>query len=569
VNRAIIDLLQKHFDTALETPDGIKKLRGLILTLAMQGKLVKQDPADQPASELLKQIAAEKARLIQEGKIKKQEPLPPIKPEEIPYGLPKDWKWVMLGDISARIHYGFTASADSSIKDTRLLRITDIQENKVEWESVPGCIISEKEVDQYRLSHNDILIARTGGTVGKSYLVENPSVRAVFASYLIRVIPSEKILVRYLKFCIESPLYWKQLHAKCSGTGQPNVNGTSLSTLLLTLPPLAEQRRIVEKINQLMGLCDTLEKLRDERNKKRVAVHAAAVNGLFNGRGKTAFDDSWRFLTRHFDELYSVPENVTELRKAILQLAVMGKLVPQDPTDQPASELLKEIEVEKKRLAKIGEIRNEKMLPFLEESLFPFGLPRGWCWCRLGELSKLITSGSRDWAEHYSDTGPIFLRMGNLSRGSHQLRMEKIQRVIPPKDSEGARTKLDSGDVLISITGEVGLLGLIPPDFGEAYINQHTCLVRLMPKLQNRFIPEFFLSPFAQAQFNAPQRGIKNSFRLSDVSSLLTPLPPLPEQRRIVAKIDKLMALCENMERKIVSAAEKQNTVLNAVLAKV
>jgi len=329
-------LLEKHFDLAFTAPNGVQKLRELILTFAMQGKLVPQDPNDQPASELLKAIEAEKQRLVKEGKIKQSKPLTKIKLEEIPYELLKEWEWVRLEDVSTKIHYGYTASANHDLKDVRLLRITDIQDNKVDWESVPGCEIKEKDVTQYLLANKDILIARTGGTVGKSYLVENISVKAVFASYLIRVVPSERIDVNYLKLFIECPLYWKQLYAKCSGTGQPNVNGTSLSTLLLPLPPLAEQHRIVTKIDRLMARCDELEKLRGDRNQKRITIHTAALNRLLTAKESSDFSTAWRFITQHFGELYSVKENVAELRKAILQLAVMGKLVPQDPKDEPA-----------------------------------------------------------------------------------------------------------------------------------------------------------------------------------------------------------------------------------------
>jgi len=157
--------------------------------------------------------------------------------------------------------------------------------------------------------------------------------------------------------------------------------------------------------------------------------------------------------------------------------------------------------------------------------------------------------------------------MGNLSRNSYRLRLDKIQRVAPPSNAEGERTRLESGDILVSITGEVGLLGLVPDGFGEAYINQHTCLVRLPLELQNRFIPEFFRSPFAQEHFNAPQRGLKNSFRLTDVTTLPTPLPPLAEQRRIVSKVDELMALVDQLETQLVASRAAAANLFEAVVS--
>ena len=261
--------LAEHFNELYTVKENVAELRKAILQLAVMGKLVPQNPNDPPASELLKKIEAEKQRLVKAGKIKSPKPLPPITEEEKPYALPLGWEWVRLENISQKIHYGYTASADHDIRNIRLLRITDIQENKVDWETVPGCDASANEVAQYLLADNDILIARTGGTVGKSFLVQGVSVDAVFASYLIRVIPSNLVCVRYIKYFLESPLYWKQLYAACSGTGQPNVNGTSLSQLLLTLPPYFEQQRIVAKIDELIMLCDTLEQTIGDATKQQ------------------------------------------------------------------------------------------------------------------------------------------------------------------------------------------------------------------------------------------------------------------------------------------------------------
>ncbi|MCP5373562.1 MAG: restriction endonuclease subunit S [Hyphomicrobiales bacterium] len=210
--------------------------------------------------------------------------------------------------------------------------------------------------------------------------------------------------------------------------------------------------------------------------------------------------------------------------------------------------MLKRIAAEKAQLVKAGEIRKSRPIAHIADDELLFDLSPGWVWVRLGQLSQFVTSGSRDWAKYYADEGAIFVRMGNLSKDDYRLRLNSIQRVSPPSSGEGTRTRLEGGDILISITGDVGMLGLIPDDFGEAYINQHTAMVRPMPEMKGRYLPELFRSPFAQDQFNAPQRGIKNSFRLTDVTQFIVPLPPLAEQRRIVAKMDELMALLDRLE---------------------
>lgn len=257
--RSMESIIQQTIDENSEQLNTVDKLRQAILQLAVQGKLVPQDPKDEPASILLEKIRAEKERLVKEGKIKKSNPLPPINSNDIPYSVPNSWEWTTLGNISINIHYGYTASANNSIKDVRLLRITDIQNGLVDWKNVPGCKIDKSKVDQYILNSGDLLIARTGGTIGKTFLLEDTSFCAVFASYLIRVIPSCHIYPQYLKYFATSPLYWGQLYAKSSGTGQPNVNATSLKALIVSIPPYDEQKRIVAKIDQIMALCDELE----------------------------------------------------------------------------------------------------------------------------------------------------------------------------------------------------------------------------------------------------------------------------------------------------------------------
>ncbi|MHC1750918.1 MAG: restriction endonuclease subunit S [Cellulosilyticaceae bacterium] len=230
-----------------------------ILQYAIQGKLVEQRTKEGTAEELYQQIKEEKERLIKEKKIKKEKPLPEITEEEIPFDIPESWRWVRLREVSKNIHYGYTASA-CEYGNSKLLRITDIQNNKVDWVSVPFCEVTEVEYQKYGLNNRDIMIARTGGTIGKSYIVDQLSERAVFASYLIRVIPVDVINEKFLKLFMETPLYWKQLIAYSMGTGQPNVNGVSLSMLILPLPPIEEQKRIVESVEKYLPYCQQLIK---------------------------------------------------------------------------------------------------------------------------------------------------------------------------------------------------------------------------------------------------------------------------------------------------------------------
>ncbi len=234
-----------------------EQLKKSILQYAIQGKLVAQDANDESAEALYDKIQAEKQRLIKEGKIKKDKPLPPITDDEIPFTIPSTWKWVRWGNLSQEIQYGYNASAQETGR-IKMLRISDIQNGKVSWNTVPYCEINEKEIPNYVLKQNDILFARTGGTVGKSYLVKEVPVEAIYAGYLIRTRYSLKLSPEYMKYFMDSQLYWDQLRNGTIATAQPNCNGQTLSKMLIPLPPLAEQHRIVAKVNDLMQYCEEL-----------------------------------------------------------------------------------------------------------------------------------------------------------------------------------------------------------------------------------------------------------------------------------------------------------------------
>ena len=249
------------------------------------------------------------------------------------------------------------------------------------------------------------------------------------------------------------------------------------------------------------------------------------------------------------------------LRQKVLDLAIRGKLVPQDPNDEPASVLLERIRQQKQQMVKDGklkakDIKNDTIIFVGEDNLhyekfadgsvkciedeIPFDLPDGWAWSKIGPLCEYITSGSRGWAQYYSETGSLFLRMGNLSRDSFDLRLDNLQRVNLPDNAEGTRTRVAENDLLFSITAEIGMLGLIPANFEEAYINQHVGLIRFLKDAQTKFFPYILMSEFCRDQYYTVQCGMKNSFRLDNIQNILAPVPPLGEQIRIAEKLSNI-----------------------------
>ena len=265
------------------------------------------------------------------------------------------------------------------------------------------------------------------------------------------------------------------------------------------------------------------------------------------------------------------------LRQKILDLAIRGKLVPQDPNDEPASMLLGRIRQQKQQMVKEGklkpkDIKNDSVIFVGEDNLhyekfadgsvkciedeIPFDLPEGWAWSKVGPLCEYITSGSRGWAQYYSDTGSLFLRMGNLSRDSFELRMDNLQRVDLPDNAEGVRTRVTENDLLFSITAEIGMLGLIPADFEEAYINQHVGLIRFLKEAQAKYFPYILMSDFCRNQYYTTQSGMKNSFRLDNIQNILTPVPPLAEQIRIAEKLSCIWAQIQQIDSESATARD-------------
>ena len=252
-------------------PEALKKS---ILQEAVQGKLVPQDPSDEPAEALLERIRAEKQRLIKEGKIKKDkhesvifrrdnshyEKLDGVErciDDELPFEIPETWAWVRWGSIAESIQYGYNAPAKQEGR-IRMVRISDIHENTVAWSSVPFCDIDDSDIPTYLLQPNDILFARTGGTVGKSFLVIEVPCESIYAGYLIRTRYSSLLCPHYLKYFMESPLYWQQLKSGTTATAQPNCNGQTLAKMLLPLPPANEQWRIVENLVRTFAMIERM-----------------------------------------------------------------------------------------------------------------------------------------------------------------------------------------------------------------------------------------------------------------------------------------------------------------------
>lgn len=389
---------------------GIKKLRELILELAVRGKLVPQDPNDEPASELLKRIAAEKAELVKQGKIKKQKPLPEISEEEKPFELPEGWEWVRLGNIAEYIQRGkgpkYSENGTVRVVSQKCVQWSGFKLEQSRWitdESIPSY------TEERFLKNGDVLWNSTGagGTAGRVNFLETVKERLVVDSHvtIIRSIKQNgQFICNYIStYGIQQLFDPKHPKTLLSGTtNQAELNTSVVISFITPFPPQKEQERINTKVIELMSLCDQLE----QQSLTSLYAHQQLVETLLgtltDSQNAEELAENWARISEHLDTLFTTEASVDALKQTILQLAVMGKLVPQDPNDEPASELLKRIAQEKAQLVKEGKIKKQKPLPPISDEEKPFELPEGWEWCRLGDCINLI-SGQHLKPDEYSD----------------------------------------------------------------------------------------------------------------------------------------------------------------------
>lgn len=449
--------------------------------------------------------------------------------EEIPFDVPNGWEWERWGNISQSIQYGYNAPAlEHGV--IKMVRISDIQENCVLWDNVPYCQIEENDIDTYLLKVNDILFARTGGTVGKSFLVEEVPEKAIYAGYLIRTRYSSLLNPRYMKSFMESQLYWEQLKNGTIATAQPNCNGKTLAKMLLPIPPTKEQDRIVEKLTQLSSFLDNYGLCQDRLN-------------LLNKEIKEQF------------------------KKSILQEAIQGKLVPQLTEEGTAQDLLEQIKIEKLNFVKVGKLKksaldtsvifrgddnkywekSEDGAVCIDEEI-PFEIPSNWAWVRLDDICSFIHRGK---SPKYSPIKkyPVVAQKCNQWAG---FSIEKA-KFIEPKSITSYNDEyfLQDRDLMWNSTG-LGTLGrmaiyyTILNPYELAVTDSHVTVIRpYKTHIVSEYLYYYFASNTVQSVIEDKSDGSTKQKELATktVKSYLVPLPPFVEQLRIVQKIKSVTSI--------------------------
>ena len=559
--------LLEHFDRISEAPDAVARLRRFILDLAVRGKLVEQDPNDEPAAELLKRIRSEKARCE-----KKPKELAPVTVDEAPFDVPAGWEWVRIRQITT--DRGQTVPKG----DFTYIDVTAINKER-------GCIgeptvLSATDAPSRArkvVKKGDVIYSCVRPYLLNMAIVDTEISPPPIASTAFAVMNGFGLtLPQYLWTALRSPFMVESVEERMRGQAYPAINDSDFSLLPISLPPLAEQHRIVAKVDELMTLCDQLEAAKNEREARRDRLVAASLHRI--GTAPTAADvaateaqsatplrDAARFHLDHLPRLTTHPEHIKQLRQTILNLAVRGCLVPQDSDEEPAAELLKWIQTEKARLVKEGLIPRSKATA--GAPILTFELPPNWQAMRFDDVCNLVTSGSRGWAEYYADSGAKFVRAQNIRFG--RLRLDDLACVNPPANGEGKRTHVTEGDLLIVITGAgVTNPALMDRDLGEAYVSQHVALIKPSSTAMSRWLLLCLMSgPGGRDELVERAYGAgKPGLNLDNIRSLNAPLPPLAEQHRIVAKVDELMALCDQLEAQLAATQNDSRRLLEAVL---
>ena len=484
-----------------------EQLKASILQYAIQGKLVEQRPEEGTGEELYRQIQAEKQRLIKEGKIKKEKPLPEIAEDEIPFDIPESWKWVRLGDL-ANINGGFAfKSTNYNSEGVRVIRISDFNEKGFVNDKIVRYPYDDS-LGQYVLDLKNILLCMTGGTVGKSLFITELDEKMV-VNQRVATIKVNSVMPEYVYQVILAPITQKVIQDSKNSTND-NISMDTIKGFLIPLPPLAEQKRIVAKLEEILPYVDR---------------YAAAYEKLEQFNAK-------------------FPE---DMKKSILQYAIQGKLVEQRPEEGTGEELYQQIQAEKQRLIKEGKIKKEKPLPEIAEDEIPFEIPDSWRWCYVGDLFNHNTGKAMNSSAKNTDKpGAIrpFITTSNVYWNSFDFSVVKEMFF---SDDEVERCTVTKGDILMCEGGAYfGRTAIWNYDYDICFQN-HVHRLRPYQEIDLMFFYHIF---FFYKNMNMMKAKGTAMPGLSSITlhQMIIPLPPLAEQKRIVAKLEEILPLCERLK---------------------
>ncbi len=543
----------KKFDQFAGTPGAVAKMRELILESAIRGKLVPHHAGDEPASELLKRMAS-----AQVGQARKQPALPPVGNDAY-FQIPLGWAWTRLGD-TGRIYNGDSVSQSGKAELARVedglpyIATKDVGYGRAALVYDNGLKVPRLDPRFKVARANAVLICAEGGSAGRKVGITDRDI--CFGNKLYANEVWEGVHHRYIFYVYQAPTFFREFAARMTGI----IGGISRSAFLslpIPLPPEGEQKRIVAKVDELVGLCDRLEAQQQERETRHAALARASL-ARFAGAPTPANLD---FV---FHKSYDIPP--ADLRKSILTLAVQGKLVPQEPYDEPAKDLLQRVDAEREKLIQSKKIRRQNFLGPVADDAIPFDIPSSWQWRHLADVCFLITDGAHR-TPQYLESGVPFLSVKDVSSG--EIDFSRTRYISEEAHRELCRRcPPELGDILLTKVGTTGIAVTVDEDREFSIFVSLALLKFSQSDIDGRYLKHLINSPFVRQQSADNTQGIGNkNLVLRLIGRFTVPIPPLAEQRRIVAKVEKLMALVDALGTQLASSRATGTDLMEAVVA--
>jgi len=546
---------------------GIKKLRELILELAMRGKMVPQDSNDEPASALLEQIAKEKARLRKAGDVKEEMPLPGIGEIEKAFELPDGWEWVRFGSI-AQHNSGKTLDRGRNTGQLRdYITTSNLYWGRFDLGNIRQMPIADDELEKCTARKGDLLICE-GGEAGRAAVWPYDK-DICFQNHIHRARFYGEIDPYFVYRFFEKLNATGEIEQHRKGVGISNMSSKALASIIVPLPPLAEQHRIVAKVDELMALCDLME----QQQTHSIEAHQTLVDTLLGTLTRAAspqeLTKAWTRIGNNVDTLFTTEESIDQLKQTILQLAVMGRLVPQDPNDEPASVLLEGIVAQKARLIDGGLLKKDRPLPPVTDDETAFPVPLGWTWVKFGVIAEFINGDrSKNYPNRseYVDNGVPWINTGHIEPDG-RLTTQDMNFISREKFDSLNSGKIQKGDLIYCLRGATfGKTAFVEP-YEEGAIASSLMIVRPYIASLNKYIFHYLVGPFGKKQlFRFDNGSAQPNLSAGNVMLYACPLPPLAEQHRIVTKVEELIALCDALKQRLADAQTTQIHLADAIV---
>ncbi|PMH27686.1 restriction endonuclease subunit S [Vibrio lentus] len=536
---------------------GVKKLRELILELAVRGKLVPQDSNDEPASGLLLESLEEKEALLKQGLIKKSRSKKTIKEEHF-YDYPASWGVSRLEDLIHVINGRAYKKTEMLSEGTPILRVGNLFTSN-DW------YYSDLQLEADKYIDNGDLIYAWSASFGP-FIWDGGKVIYHYHIWKMDIFRETSLDKEFSKLFLQA--ISERIKASGNGIAMIHMTKERMEKVMHPLPPINEQHRIVAKVDELMTLCDQLE----QQTEASIAAHQVLVTTLLDTLTNSADADelmqNWARISEHFDTLFTTEASIDQLKQTILQLAVMGKLVPQDPNDEPAAKMLECIAEEKAQLIKDKKIKKQRALPPIADDEKPFELPNGWEWCRLSEVidpERDISYGIIKLEAEPELGGVPTLRCSDVKPG--YIDLSGVRNVVEGIEEQYKRTRLQGGEVLLNIRGTLGGVALVPDNLSGYNIAREVAMLAVSNAISGEYLRNLILSPFFWLMIESNLKGIAyKGLNLNLLREFVIPLPPRVQQNSIVRVTSSMTLVCDQLKQRLRDSQKTQLELTNAIV---